>query len=112
MITPATIGNRPAPVLKEIVQGEPLFLGEPLPRLGVNWRPRNRKDTFMDQFAHISPADAQQKLAAGDVPPTLQGMRLHMLDIGAMQAATAAAGLAGHHACTGQPHDSWAWEHA
>ncbi|MDO5643227.1 MAG: type VI secretion system ATPase TssH, partial [Paracoccus sp. (in: a-proteobacteria)] len=27
-----------------------------------------------------------QKLAANDVPPTLQGMRLHMLDIGAMQA--------------------------
>ncbi len=33
-----------------------------------------------------------QKLAAGDVPPTLQGMRLHMLDIGAMQAGASMKG--------------------
>jgi type VI secretion system protein VasG len=33
-----------------------------------------------------------QKLAAGEVPPTLQGMRLHMLDIGAMQAGASMKG--------------------
>lgn len=33
-----------------------------------------------------------QKLAAGDVPPALQGMRLHMLDIGAMQAGASMKG--------------------
>ena len=33
-----------------------------------------------------------QKLAANDVPPTLQGMRLHMLDIGAMQAGASMKG--------------------
>ncbi|MDO5605767.1 MAG: type VI secretion system ATPase TssH, partial [Paracoccus sp. (in: a-proteobacteria)] len=33
-----------------------------------------------------------QKLASGDVPPTLQGMRLHMLDIGAMQAGASMKG--------------------
>lgn len=33
-----------------------------------------------------------QKLATGDVPPTLQGMRLHMLDIGAMQAGASMKG--------------------
>ena len=33
-----------------------------------------------------------QKLAAGEVPPALQGMRLHMLDIGAMQAGASMKG--------------------
>ncbi|WP_374636886.1 type VI secretion system ATPase TssH [Paracoccus sp. (in: a-proteobacteria)] len=33
-----------------------------------------------------------QKLAANEVPPTLQGMRLHMLDIGAMQAGASMKG--------------------
>lgn len=33
-----------------------------------------------------------QRLAAGDVPPALKGMRLHMLDIGAMQAGASMKG--------------------
>ncbi|MDP0927902.1 type VI secretion system ATPase TssH [Paracoccus onubensis] len=33
-----------------------------------------------------------QKLAAGEVPPALKGMRLHMLDIGAMQAGASMKG--------------------
>lgn len=33
-----------------------------------------------------------QKLASGQVPPALQGMRLHMLDIGAMQAGASMKG--------------------
>ncbi|WP_411840246.1 type VI secretion system ATPase TssH [Paracoccus sp. ME4] len=33
-----------------------------------------------------------QRLAQGDVPPALQGMRLHMLDIGAMQAGASMKG--------------------
>ena len=33
-----------------------------------------------------------QKLAAGEVPPALEGMRLHMLDIGAMQAGASMKG--------------------
>lgn len=33
-----------------------------------------------------------QRLASGDVPPALQGMRLHMLDIGAMQAGASMKG--------------------
>ena len=33
-----------------------------------------------------------QKLASGDVPPALRGMRLHMLDIGAMQAGASMKG--------------------
>ncbi|MFC3567959.1 type VI secretion system ATPase TssH [Paracoccus simplex] len=33
-----------------------------------------------------------QKLASGEVPPALQGMRLHMLDIGAMQAGASMKG--------------------
>lgn len=33
-----------------------------------------------------------QRLAAGDVPPALQGMRLHMLDMGAMQAGASMKG--------------------
>ena len=61
-------------VLMRRRQNNPILTGE----AGVD------KTAVVEGFA--------QKLAAGEVPPTLQGMRLHMLDIGAMQAGASMKG--------------------
>ena len=61
-------------VLMRRRQNNPILTGE----AGVG------KTAIVEGFA--------QKLAAGEVPPALQGMRLHMLDIGAMQAGASMKG--------------------